>query len=337
MTTTEAPQVAASEPNAEGYKQFTLGGFTFWRDEFFVHITWPTGSHILSVDNFLRALQRDVAWDFFYGTVNFDGVFGTVNHYGTVDMFAGRYNDAYRKAELDHVENFETPLIRETFKAMLADWTNEGFDPFASPAETDKPFGVKHGDNDAAVGGWCRARVAGLDVAPVARHAFACDALPPHPSRPLVDRVDHPAMNGTIVGLGSFSCNITGVNATLTQVDNTFSGQINGDWSMTCIAGGQTETMTATGGVISNGVISGYRVSFSMATDDASQTGTISGNSMSGQATWRVDFGAPYGIVVVRGNWGAVRTQATTAAGLQLPAAKAGRLAGTMAAAITGS
>ena len=90
----------------------------------------------MSVDAFLRALQRDVAWDFFYGTVNFDDVFGTVNHYGTVDMFAGRFNDAYRKAELDHIENFETPLIRETFKAMLDDWTNEGFDPFASPAET---------------------------------------------------------------------------------------------------------------------------------------------------------------------------------------------------------
>jgi len=43
-------------------------------------------------------LQRDIAWQFFYGTVNFDGVVGTVNHYGTVDLFAGRYNDAYRKA-----------------------------------------------------------------------------------------------------------------------------------------------------------------------------------------------------------------------------------------------
>ena len=90
----------------------------------------------LSVDAFLRALQRDVAWDFFYGTVNFDSVFGTVNHYGTVDMFAGRFNDAYRKAELDHVENFDSGVIRETFKAMLDDWTNAGFDPFASPAET---------------------------------------------------------------------------------------------------------------------------------------------------------------------------------------------------------
>ena len=103
------------------------------------------------MDAFLRALQRDVAWDFFYGTVNFDDVFGTVNHYGTVDMFAGRFNDAYRKAELDHTENFATPLIRETFKAILADWTNAAFDPFASPAETDKPFGVKDGDNVAAI------------------------------------------------------------------------------------------------------------------------------------------------------------------------------------------
>ena len=105
----------------------------------------------MSADVFLRALQRDVAWDFFYGTVNFDGVFGTVNHYGTVDMFAGRFNDAYRKAELDHTENFETPLIRETFKAMLDDWTNASFDPFASPAETDKPFGVKDGSNTEAI------------------------------------------------------------------------------------------------------------------------------------------------------------------------------------------
>jgi Hydroquinone 1,2-dioxygenase large subunit N-terminal len=143
--------VITSAPNSAGYKDFTLGGFTFVRDEFFARVTWPTGAHVLSVDTFLRALQRDVAWDFFYGTVNFDSVVGTVNHYGTVDMFAGRYNESYRKAELDFVENFETPLIRETFKAMLDDWTNADFDPFASPAETGKPFGEKNGNNTSAV------------------------------------------------------------------------------------------------------------------------------------------------------------------------------------------
>lgn len=139
------------EVNEEGYHEFNLGEFRFTRDEFFVYISWPTGNHIMSVDAFLRALQRDVAWDFFYGVVNFDGVFGTVNHYGTVDIFAGRYNESYRKAELDYSENVETPQIRETFKAILGDWTNQTFDPFASPHETGSPFGVKNGGNNAAV------------------------------------------------------------------------------------------------------------------------------------------------------------------------------------------
>jgi hypothetical protein len=151
MTATEIEVGRSAETNADGYHEFTLGEFTFRRDEFFVYINWPTGAHMMSADAFLRALQRDVAWDFFYGIVNFDGVFGTVNHYGTVDIFAGRYNDSYRKAELDYGENVETPVIRETFKSILSDWTNASFDPFASPHETGSAFGLKNGDNDAAV------------------------------------------------------------------------------------------------------------------------------------------------------------------------------------------
>lgn len=148
---TIADVVRSTSPNSEGYFEFDLGEFHFRRDEYFVYITWPTGSHMMSVDAFLRAMQRDVAWDFFYGTVNFDGVFGTVNHYGTVDIFAGRFNDSYRKAELDYSENHETPVIRETFKSILADWTNAAFDPFASPHETGAAFGIKNGDNNSAV------------------------------------------------------------------------------------------------------------------------------------------------------------------------------------------
>lgn len=149
--TTQLHVDQSAELNADGYHSFDLGEFSFRRDEFFVYINWPTGSHMMSADAFLRALQRDVAWDFFYGIVNFDGVFGTVNHYGTVDIFAGRYNESYRKAELDYSENVETPTIRETFKAILSDWTNQSFDPFASPHETGSAFGLKNGSNDAAV------------------------------------------------------------------------------------------------------------------------------------------------------------------------------------------
>jgi hypothetical protein len=151
MSDTATLDVQAGEPSELGYHSYRLSEFAFSRDEYFVYVTWPTGRHVMSADAFLRALQRDVAWDFFYGIVNFDGVLGTMNHYGTVDLFAGRYNDAYRKAELDHLETFETPLIRETFKAMLADWTNDGFDPFASPEETGSAFGPKHGENIDAI------------------------------------------------------------------------------------------------------------------------------------------------------------------------------------------
>ncbi|MGD9986235.1 hypothetical protein [Pseudonocardia sp.] len=152
MTATgDSQHVAAEQANEYGYRDFALGEFRFRRDEYFVYITWPTGSHIMSADAFLRALQRDVAWEFFYGTVNFDGVFGTLNHYGTVDVFAGRFNDAYRKAELDYTENVETPAVRATFSEMLDDWTNSTFDPFASPHETGSAFGVKNGENRAAI------------------------------------------------------------------------------------------------------------------------------------------------------------------------------------------
>jgi hypothetical protein len=137
--------------NQHGYRSFRIGGFSFERDEHFVHIEWPTGRHVMAADDFLKALMRDVSWNFFYGIVNFDAVFGTMNHYGNVDMFAGRYNSAYRKAELDHQENFDSEELMASFKEILADWTNADFDPFASPQETGTPFGPKNGDNRSAI------------------------------------------------------------------------------------------------------------------------------------------------------------------------------------------
>ncbi|WP_019673638.1 hydroquinone dioxygenase large subunit [Psychrobacter lutiphocae] len=137
------------------YASFQLGKFTFSRDEYFAKITWEAKneeySHLMSVDAFLRALMRDVAWGFFYGWVNFDHVIGTQNHYGTVDLYAGTFNGAFKEAGVDYVENFETPVIMETFKAILHDWVNEGFDPFAAPEETGSAFGRKNGNNSEAI------------------------------------------------------------------------------------------------------------------------------------------------------------------------------------------
>ncbi len=137
--------------NYTGYRSFSAGSFNFRRDEYFAHVDWPKGRHIIPIDAFLRALMRDVAWNFFYGTVNFDGVFGTTNHYGTVDMFAGVYNEAYRKAKLDFLESFQSDELMQIFRSMISDWTNQGYDPFAAPGETGAPWGRKHGANDNAV------------------------------------------------------------------------------------------------------------------------------------------------------------------------------------------
>src|SRR5215467_2728344 len=114
-----------SKTNDHGYRSFSVGGFGFERDEYFAHIKWPDGSHTMPVDAFLRALMRDLAWNFFYGVVNFDLVFGTTNHYGNVDIFAGLYNSGYREQNKHHVENFKSDEVRQVFEAMLDDWTIE--------------------------------------------------------------------------------------------------------------------------------------------------------------------------------------------------------------------
>jgi hypothetical protein len=149
--------VKASAPDPKtGYRAFELGQFRFERDEYFVTIHWPTKQgpmqHRMSADAFLRALMRDVAWGFFYGLVNFDAMFGSRNLYGRVEFFAGRYNEAYHKAGLSWVEEFDSPSAMATCKAMLRDWCNNGFDPFAAPEETGSTWtGTKHGDNIAAI------------------------------------------------------------------------------------------------------------------------------------------------------------------------------------------
>jgi hypothetical protein len=137
--------------NKTGYRSFQAGSFTFRRDEYFARVSWPGGTHVTPIDVFLRALMRDVAWGFFYGVVNFDDVVGTINHYGEVTLFAGRFNDGYRSGGRDYEERFASEALMPLFKGMIGDWTNQGYDPFAAPMETGVPWGSKNGNNDAAV------------------------------------------------------------------------------------------------------------------------------------------------------------------------------------------
>ncbi len=151
------PEVAMSKPDEKtGFRQFELGQFQLKRDEYFVHVSWPSRrgrlTHRISADAFLRALMRDVAWGFFYGLVNFDAMFGSRNLYGRVEFFAARYNEGYHKAGLSYVEEFDSSFAMATCKAILRDWCSAGFDPFAAPGETSATWvGPKKGDNVAAI------------------------------------------------------------------------------------------------------------------------------------------------------------------------------------------
>ncbi|GGO79920.1 hypothetical protein GCM10011348_15440 [Marinobacterium nitratireducens] len=134
-----------------GYETFRAGSFAFSRCEYFAYIDSPVGEHVMPIDAFLKALMRDIAWGFFYGTVAFDDVFGTTNHYGNVDMFLGTFNEEWVKAERTYSENFRSDELMAVFKAMISDWTNEGFDPFAAPQETGNAWGRKQGNEDALI------------------------------------------------------------------------------------------------------------------------------------------------------------------------------------------
>ncbi len=139
------------DPAVTGYQTFKAGNFTFNRCEYFAYIDTPSGEHMMPIDEFLKALMRDVAWGFFYGTVMFDDVFGTTNHYGNVDMFVGRFHEEWTKTGRDHMENFSSEDLMAVFKDMLSDWTNEGFDPFAAPQETGTAWGRKNGNSDELI------------------------------------------------------------------------------------------------------------------------------------------------------------------------------------------
>jgi hypothetical protein len=139
-------------PDADtGYRGFLAGGFELRRDRYFAYVRHGEIHHQLPVDAFLRALMRDVAWGFFYGTVNFDDVLGTTNFYGEVELFLGAKNEAFLRAGRAVTERFAAADLMRAFKAILGDWTNEGFDPFAAPLETAAAFGAKHGSNAAAI------------------------------------------------------------------------------------------------------------------------------------------------------------------------------------------
>ena len=152
MVTQQKALVDVVGTNDLGYKIFRLGSFTFERNAYFAISHYPGGEYHIPVGEFLRAIQRDIGWNFFYGMVKFDEVFGTMNFYEKgVDLFIGKYNDASQKAGKAYSEMFPNEKISGCFKGILEDWVPGDFNPWAAPRETGSPFGKKRSGPHPAI------------------------------------------------------------------------------------------------------------------------------------------------------------------------------------------
>lgn len=102
------------------------------------------------------------------------------------------------------------------------------------------------------------------------------------------------------------SCNWSGATMTLAQNGTNFSGSYSGG-TLTCTSGGESASGSVGSGAVINGTVSGNSVSFQLDSPDMPLTGTITDRSMSGTGILRYDFGEPYGVVTLNGNWGAAK------------------------------
>ncbi len=112
--------------------------------------------------------------------------------------------------------------------------------------------------------------------------------------------------NASNIVSGTVNCTITGVTMNLTQSGSTFTGTTLGG-TFRCMAPGIAPVEEDLGNdVIANGQVNGNSVSFDIGTPDIHNTGTRSGESISGQITIRLVLST--GVVNLVGNFSAVRS-----------------------------
>ena len=121
---------------------------------------------------------------------------------------------------------------------------------------------------------------------------------------PTSDVSGHWTYNATNVAGGGLSCDIAGVNLTLAQTGTTFTGTV-ASGTVSCSGIGGTFSDSLGNDVIANGQITGNAIQFDIGTSDVHNSGSLSGNSMSGLLTLRAEVGTTP--VILTGNFTAVR------------------------------
>lgn len=118
---------------------------------------------------------------------------------------------------------------------------------------------------------------------------------------PLTGSWSYSTTNLNAIGV---TCNSSGTILTITQSGSTFSGSYSGG-TLSCTSSSGTLSGAIGTGVVVSGSVVGNSVSFDLDTSDWRNSGSISGNSMSGTVTVRVVVsGTPY---TLTGAFGAAR------------------------------
>ena len=125
-----------------------------------------------------------------------------------------------------------------------------------------------------------------------------------NPTAPQISITGKWVYNATNVAGSGVSCNFGGANFTLTQSGTTFTGTTAGG-TISCLANGSTFSSDLGGDVIANGVINGNSVQFDIGTQDIHNVGTLTGSSIAGVVTLRVQTGTT--TVILSGNFTAVK------------------------------
>ena len=117
-------------------------------------------------------------------------------------------------------------------------------------------------------------------------------------------------LSGTVDGLG-ISCSFRR-EINIIQTGSTFSGTAD-PGILSCQAEGLVASVPFTSEPIVNGRVNGSSIQWDFSTQDFHHAGTVSGNSLSGQATYVVDIGGTTGRVTFNGSFGASRLSGSAA------------------------
>lgn len=110
---------------------------------------------------------------------------------------------------------------------------------------------------------------------------------------------------------GPITCQVTGIEATLTQDGSSFTGTTQGGM-VTCQSGDASGSQDLSPFAITNGTISGSSITFTIEDEgqvvNFTHTGTVSGDTMSGNVTAQFELPPPYSFPVsLTGTWTATR------------------------------